>query len=97
MSAQLATAACPACNGTARRPYTGQYADIIAGYDKATGTVACNNCGGQTMYGTATGKVPLNRDGQPCLHRYIGVQAGNCYWRYTCEHCGDQYSIDSGD
>jgi hypothetical protein len=87
-------AICPACHGTARQPYTGQHANIIAGYDAATGTIACNNCGGQTMYGTARGQVPLNRDGEPCLHKYEGVQAGNCYWKYTCVHgCGDTYSI----
>ena len=87
---------CPACNGTGRRTADGvKWAKMLYSYDEATHTLSCQNCGGQTMAGTATGKVPLREDGTPCLHEYTGVQAGNCYVKYTCVHCGDRYSIDS--
>jgi hypothetical protein len=98
---QPATGTCPKCNGSARQPYTGQYANMIAGYDAATGTVACTNCGGQYMYGMATGRVPFNRNGNPCLHSYKGLstpeESRRGWHRYECEHCGDRHTIDSGD
>ena len=89
---------CPVCNGTGRVPADhSPYNSVVSGYDRETNTHRCTNCGGQYMYGQATGQVSLNRDGEPCTHEYTGVQAGRCYWRYTCKHCGDQHSIDSGD
>lgn len=92
------TGICPRCNGTTRRTAgDAKYKTIIATYDAATDTFACDNCGGQTMDLRATGRVPLRADGTPCLHKYRGEQLGNCYHRYTCIHCGDRYCIDSGD
>ena len=92
---------CPVCNGTggvtpdeANRPY----ADILYGYDAETDTLLCHNCGGQYQWGIPTGKVNLRRDnGEPCVHEHTGTKLGNCYWGYTCKHCGDYYTIDSGD
>lgn len=87
---------CPVCNGTGRAPYIqGHWYGYK--YDRATNTVCCYNCGGQTMSLTPTGKVPLRPDGTPCTHEYKGRNAGRCYTTYTCKHCGDTYSIDSGD
>jgi hypothetical protein len=89
---------CPVCNGSGRvtagdRPYK----TVLAGYDPATDTLACNNCGGQYMYGNPRGQVRLNRNGEPCHHSYTSRNAGRCLTEYTCEHCGDRYQIDSGD
>jgi hypothetical protein len=91
---------CPVCNGTGRQPIPPgyeRYRLILATYDVATHTLACRNCGGQTMEMVATGQVRLRTTGEPCLHEYRGVVAGRCYIVYTCEHCGDRYAIDSGD
>ena len=67
------------------------------GYDKADDCCTCTNCGGQTMYGKPTGKVPLRRDGTPCVHQYTARAAGRCLTEYTCSDCGDVYQIDSSD
>lgn len=88
---------CPVCNGSTRIPATGEHKTIMATYDAVTDTFACTNCGAQTMSCTATGRVPLRSDGTACRHEYRGTQLGNCYWGYTCRHCGDHYRIDSGD
>ena len=92
---------CPVCNGTKRVPYAGQYAHVIYGYDKETGTVPCGNCGGQTMSLSPTGVVPLRPDGTPCTHIYQEtgpVASRQRGWHeYTCTGCDDQYAIDSGD
>jgi len=93
---------CPACSGTGRVPvpeHSQKYKNVIAGYDKATDTLACGNCGGQKMYGTALGYTKLRQpdDAQGCMHEYVGRNAGHCYTIYTCKHCGDTYDIDSGD
>ena len=89
---------CPVCNGTGRRAAGNTpYKTVFAGYDKETDTLACNNCGGQYMYGTPRGQVRMNKDGQPCTHHYHSATVGRCLTRYTCEHCGDSYEIDSGD
>lgn len=85
---------CPVCNGTGRVP-AGNFRRT-AGYDQATDTIACRNCGGQTMSMKATGRVRLRSDGTPCKHEYMGREAGRCYVVYTCKHCGDVYDIDSG-
>jgi len=90
---------CPVCEGSLRIPYKGEvrYATVIAGYDKATHTLECDNCGGQKMFSRPTGLVPLRNDGTPCKHNYVGRNAGRCYTEYDCTECGDRYGIDSGD
>lgn len=89
---------CPVCNGTGRRPAGDyQYKHVIAGYDRATDTLACNNCGGQYMFGQPRGQVRLREDGSPCHHQYVSRNAGRCLTEYLCTHCGDRYQIDSGD
>lgn len=94
------TGICPVCNGTCRVPIpeeSKRYKSVIASYDPETDTLACNNCGGQTMYGKPTGKVKLRADGSPCKHEYDYKQLGRCYHGYTCKHCGFFFDIDSGD
>ena len=95
-------ALCPVCQGSTRRPVpesVRQYANNLATYDKETDTLACANCGGQTMSLKALGYTkklhPENTLG--CKHHFTGRQAGNCYVIYTCAHCMSQYDIDSGD
>ncbi len=73
---------------------TGPFAD---GTPYEGGTLPCDNCGGRTMSLKATGQVRLRPDGTPCLHEYRGENAGRCYTKYTCPHCGDVYHVDSGD
>lgn len=90
------TATCPVCNGTCRMPTTAEFTSRHYTYDKATDTVACQNCGGQTMSGKATGKVRMRPDGTPCTHEYKGADAGRCLTRFGCGHCGDAFLIDSG-
>jgi hypothetical protein len=94
----MQTGICPVCNGTGRCPAGNDpYKTSYARYDAATDTLPCRNCGGQTMHGQGTGQVLLNKDGVPCTHKYTGRELGRCYWGYTCKHCGDYYTIDSGD
>ena len=89
---------CPVCNGSGRKPAGDyRYKHVVAAYDAATDTLACTNCGGQYMYGSPKGQVPLNKDGVPCTHSYTSRNVGRCLTEYTCEHCGDRYQIDSGD
>ena len=97
---------CPKCNGSGRRPVPAHDrkwvegpSPLLAGYDKATDTLACDNCGGQTMSCIGTGKVrPDPKTGVGCLHAYSGENAGRCLTRYTCKNgCGDNFYIDSGD
>lgn len=89
---------CPVCQGTKRVPAGDhKYKSVIAGYDSATDTLECRNCGGQYMMGRPTGEVRLNRDGIPCTHHYDSATIGRCLTQYTCRHCGDGYTIDSGD
>ena len=89
---------CPVCNGSGRRPAgNDRYKHVYASYDAETDTLACNNCGGQTMYGQPSGQVPLRKDGTPCKHEYKGTTVGRCLTRYTCVHCVSSYQIDSGD
>lgn len=91
---------CPVCNGTTRVPVpeaSQRYRHVLGGYDAATDTIPCSNCGGQYMFGTATGKVRVREDGTPCKHEYTGKNLGRCYNGYTCKHCGDYYTIDSSD
>lgn len=96
----MTTAVCPKCNGSTRQPLgPWEWKNCMpAGYDKQTDTVACDNCGGQTMSLTATGRTRIDpATGLGCEHTYTGRQAGNCYRIYTCTKCGDHYDIDSGD
>ena len=91
---------CPVCNGSGRRAveaHEQRYKNVYASYDAATDTLACNNCGGQYMYGQPRGTVRLNKDGEPCRHQYTSRTVGRCLTQYTCSHCGDSYQIDSGD
>ena len=89
---------CPVCNGSGRRPAGDyQYKNVIAGYDKESDTLPCTNCGGQYMFGSPKGQVRLNREGQPCHHKYSSKTVGRCLTEYTCSECGDRYQIDSGD
>ena len=56
------SAICPVCNGTCRAavPEAWQrYKSVMAGYDAATDTRPCSNCGGQYMMGRPTGRVGL--------------------------------------
>jgi len=92
------TCECPVCNGTGRRPAgDNKYKHMTAGYDAATDTLECNNCGGQTMAVKGTGKTLQRDDGTPCVHEYTSRSGGRCYTIYTCVHCGYNYGIDSGD
>lgn len=90
---------CPKCNGTGRRPvpeYCRGY--NLATYRESDDTLACDNCGGQTMSLKATGLVPVDpATGEGCLHEYKGRTIGNCRTSYTCKKCGDRYDIDSSD
>lgn len=91
---------CPVCNGSGRVPVPermARYKNVIAGYDAATDTFGCTNCGGQYMFGRPTGEVRLNKDGVPCTHKYSSRTIGRCLTEYTCSECGDRYEIDSGD
>ena len=90
---------CPTCNGTTRVPYNldPSWKRVIAGYDEATDSLPCSNCGGQYQWGRPTGQVNLREDGTPCAHIYKGRNAGRCLTEYTCIHCSDRYTIDSGD
>lgn len=98
-SNRLLTATCPKCNGTGRRPADDACRRYrIATYRESDHTLACDNCGGQTMSLTAKGVTRIDpATGLGCLHTYVGQQAGNCYHIYRCTKCGDQYDIDSGD
>lgn len=92
-------ATCPKCNGSTRRPAgDARYKKMTATYRESDDTFACDNCGGQTMSLTATGKTRIDpATGLGCLHEYAYRLAGNCYHEYTCRKCGDQHYIDSGD
>jgi hypothetical protein len=92
-------AICPCCHGSTRIPVPENLRQYnLAGYDKTTDTLACDNCGGQTMNLKALGytKKRNPEDTEGCKHEYVGRNAGNCYTIYTCK-CGSSYDIDSGD
>jgi hypothetical protein len=92
---------CPVCAGSGRVPSDSygpaSWARRLSSYDADTDTLACRNCGGQTMRCEGTGKSRLRADGTPCVHEYNYYMAGRCYSIHTCVHCGDKYDIDSGD
>ena len=95
------TGACPVCSGTTRMPCP----DHLRAYGKKNGwygyadddCIDCLNCGGQKQFGKPSGKVFLRQDGTPCVHEYTSQNLGRCYNGYTCKHCGDYYTVDSGD
>ena len=95
------TCTCPVCGGTGRQKVEEPFAVNTRHYnntwDVKTDTIACRNCGGQTMGGRPTGQSRLRPNGAPCRHEFAGRLAGNCYYVYTCTHCGYSYDIDSGD
>lgn len=101
MGTTTLTGTCPKCDGSTRRPvppdYNRSWLPNIYGYDEATDTFPCNNCGGQTMAGRGTGTVLLRDDGTPCLHEYTHINAGRCLHKYVCKYCPHTYYIDSGD
>lgn len=92
---------CPVCEGTGRMPapdFISNYAKEKGwyGYSREDDRCHCDNCGGQTMGGLATGKTRKRRDtGEACRHEVTGQSLGRCYVRYTCKHCGYSYDIDS--
>lgn len=92
---------CPVCDGSKRAKadpnMSAQAKKWMGGYDAATDTMPCGNCGSQYMYGSPSGKVPLTSAGVPCTHKYVGRNAGRCLTRYTCSECGDTFDIDSSD
>jgi hypothetical protein len=89
---------CPVCNGSKRMPAVDSpHKAICYGYDEATNTFPCDNCGGQKQSLEPTGIVPLRSNGTPCTHEYEGKKISNCYWGYKCKHCPDYFTIDSGD
>lgn len=92
---------CPVCRGTKRVPAGDKHwVTQCTGYDKATHTVPCTNCGGQYMFGFPTGLVRYNTAGVPCTHKYIPASNSHqhrTYRMYVCTQCGDSYDIDSGD
>jgi len=93
-------AICPVCQGSGRQPVSPEqerYKQVMSGYDSATNTLPCQNCGGQCQYGRPSGHVRLNREGEACTHLYQSRNAGRCLTDYTCVHCNDSYQIDSGD
>lgn len=93
----MTEATCPKCNGTSRVP-ANELNRRCYGYDEATDTLPCNNCGGQRMELKATGLTSIDpATGLGCLHAYEGRNGGNCYTIYTCSKCGDRYDIDSSD
>ena len=93
---------CPVCRGLGRMtsPPHLKNANGWYGYDPETNTVPCKNCGGQYMMGTPSGRVPLNKAGEPCTHEY---ESNSPFGRnrgitdYICKHCGDKYTWDSTD
>lgn len=100
MKNQTTKGTCPVCDGTCKvtaSDHDRRYKSVIAGYDPLTDTMPCSNCGRQYMFGRPTGQVNLNKDGVPCTHSYNFENRGRDYNVYTCIHCGDNFSIDSGD
>jgi hypothetical protein len=95
-------AVCPKCDGSTRRPVpeaSKPYRHSLATYCAEDDTLACNNCGGQSMSLTARGFTSINpATGLGCLHQFRGENAGRCYTVYTCTlGCGARYDIDSSD
>jgi hypothetical protein len=94
-----ALAVCPKCFGSTRRPAPpSPWKTSMATYRASDDTMACDNCGGQTMSLTATGRVRVDpATGLGCMHTYRSRTTSNCYHEHTCTKCGDRYDIDSSD
>lgn len=94
---------CPVCNGTKRQAVPALSRESIIRwnktYDAATDTMNCQNCVPKGMFASQipTGESSLNKDGEPCTHEFVEQTISNCYYRYTCKHCNDSFTIDSGD
>jgi len=86
---------CPVCNGSKQVELSAQEKSYSWNHDKTHRP--CHNCGGQYMYGRATGEVRARPDGTACTHSYTSSNDGRCLTGYKCIHCGDSYQIDSGD
>ena len=86
---------CSVCNGSGKVPLT--ESELKYSWNKDKTERECDNCGGQYMYGRGTGKVPLDKTGAPCVHRYTSRSVGRCLTEYTCSECGNTYQVDSGD
>lgn len=92
------TGTCPACEGTLRvSRMRAVWKNHLTGYEQVPEVGPCTNCGGQYMFGTPAGRVPLNESGKACLHQYIITTVRGCYRKYCCSQCGDIMSEDSGD
>jgi len=93
-------AVCPKCNGSTRRAAPEDARRWrFATYRDSDDTLACDNCGGQSMNLTATGYTSVDpATGLGCLHEFRGENAGRCYTIYTCTRgCGVRFDIDSSD
>ena len=104
MSAEAVTipaghATCPKCKGTTRRPAPDvSYRKSLATYRESDDTLACDNCGGQTMSLRALGYTRVDpATGLGCMHQFIGRNAGRCLTSYRCDKCGAGFDIDSSD
>lgn len=86
---------CPVCSGTTKILLSEDEKKWSWNKDKTHAD--CRNCGGQYMFGRASGVVNTDYGGQPCVHTYESSNAGRCLTNYRCIHCGDSYQIDSGD
>jgi len=90
MANQVKYGTCPVCNGSGRVPcpYDKETPWLIGmpGYDTATHTSVCRNCGRERLCGPATGKVLINKDGVQCTHEYVARTKGY----YYCKHCNDE-------
>jgi hypothetical protein len=86
---------CPVCDGTGTAKLTEKEKQYS--WNKGKETRDCRNCGGQYQYGTARGYVRANADGVGCTHHYTDHNVGRCLTESKCIHCGETYTIDSGD
>ena len=100
----MLTGVCPVCNGSKRQPCSQErgtdWLKHVASYDPETHTVSCSNCaikGMNSNHKEPLGYVPLDKDGNPCTHKFIEKKLGNCWYQYTCANCGESHQIDSGD
>lgn len=85
---------CPVCVGTGRVPLTEE--DIKYSWNKDKKDKECCNCGGQKMFGTPKGFVPINKNGDPCTHKYVSkVGRWKSTTMHACELCNDNYTTDS--
>lgn len=86
---------CPKCSGTKEIPLEAD--EAAYSWNRGKTHKPCTNCGGQTMWGRATGLVTVRPNGEACLHEYQGKTIGRCLTAYTCRHCAEGFIIDSGD